>query len=146
MSLENELSKFLKTKSIDNLNNVYNTMLSLDFQSKEFKLSFGRKLRNQLISVIDEEKDRPVELRFVMCMCQMLSGETLFLANKSDMYGVFLDILICMESPDFRHVYLAFGLKFDFLKMENLIKTKYSEFYSEHKDKIDTIYRTLFLI
>jgi hypothetical protein len=112
----------------------------------ESKLTFGRKLRNQLISVIDEEKDRPVELRFVMCMCQMLGSETLFLAHKNDMYGVFLDILICMESPDFRHVVLAFGLKFEFLKMETLMKTKYSEFYSEHKDKIDTIYRTLFLI
>lgn len=138
MSLESELSKFLKTKNVENLNNMYTAVLALNTESK---IMFGRRLKNQLISVIDDEKDRPIELRFIMCMCQMLSGETLFLANKSDMYGIFLDILICMESPDFRHVYLALGLKFDFLKMENLIKTKYSEFYSEHSDKIDTISR-----
>jgi hypothetical protein len=136
--LESKLSKFLKTKNVESLNNVYTITISMNMESK---IMFGRRLRNQLISVIDDEKDRPVELRFVMCMCQMLSGETLFLANKSDMYGVFLDILICMETPDFRHVYLSLGLKFDFLQMENLIKTKYSEFYSEHKDKIDTISR-----
>lgn len=130
MSLESEFENFLKTKNVENLNNVYNRILTLNMESK---LSFGRKLRNQLISVIDDEKDRPIELQFVICMCKMLGSETLFLANKSDMYEVFLDILICMESPDFRHVVLAFGLKFDFLKMENVIKTKYSEFYSENQ-------------
>jgi hypothetical protein len=134
--MEIELTKFLKTKNLENLNNVYHRILALN---RESKLSFGRRLRNQLISVIDDEKDRPVEFRFVMCMCQMLSGETLFLANKSDMYGVFLSILICMETPDFRHVYLSFGLKFDFLQMKNLIKTKYPEFYSENRDKFDII-------
>lgn len=154
MSLECEIENFLKTKNIENLIDVYHRILTLNMESK---LSFGRKLRNQLISVIDDEKDRPIELRFVMCMCQMLGSETLFLAHKNDMYEVFLDILIFMESPDFRHVVLALGLKFDFLKIANLIKTKYSEFYSENQifgatapagglaSKIDKVYRTLFL-
>jgi hypothetical protein len=151
MSLEREFENFLKTKNVENLNNVYNRILTLNTESK---LSFGKKLRNQLISVIDDEKDRPVELRFVMCMCKMLGSETLFLAHKNNMYEVFLDILICMETPDFRHVVLAFGFKFDFLKMENVIKTKYSKIYSENQifgatapagglaSKIDNVYRT----
>lgn len=139
MSLEREFENFLKTKNVENLNNVYQRILALNMESK---LSFGRRLRNQLISVIDDEKDRPVELRFIMCMCQMLGSETLFLAHKNDMYEIFLDILICMESPDFRHVVLAFGLKFDFLKMVSLIKSKYSEFYSS---KIDNVIQILIL-
>ena len=78
MSLENELeTKFLKTKNLENLNNVYRA-LALKALNKEAKLSFGRRLRNQLISVIDDEKDKPIELKFFMCVCKMINGETLF--------------------------------------------------------------------
>jgi hypothetical protein len=137
----NSKTKFLKTKNLENLNNVYVSVTSLN---KEAKLMFGRKLRNQLISVIDDEKDKPVELRFVMCMCQMLSGETLFLANKTDMYKMFLDILlVCMESQDFRHVVLSFGLKLDLLQMEKIIRTKYENENTKDSQILDRISKIL---
>lgn len=153
MSMELEVwNSFLKSKKdgllitngIEILNDIYTLLSKMD---KEQKATFGRKLRNQLICISDDTKDKPAELEYFMFMCRMLCGESLLLIqNGTLLYLLFLDIIhnVLMEDTlkeDFRHVILAFGFKYDFMKMVPILKTKY--FVYEHTnmfvEKVDDI-------
>lgn len=155
MSMELEVwNSFLKSKKDGLLNNngIWNVVLNdiytlLSKMDKEQKTTFGRKLRNQLICISDDTKDKPAELEFFMFMCRMLCGESLLLIqNGTSLYLLFLDIIhnvLVEDTPkeDFRHVILAFGFKYDFMKMVPILKTKY--FVFEHAnmfiEKVDDI-------
>ena len=64
------------------------------------------------------------------------------MANKVSMYKKILDILLMfVESPDFRHVMVAFGLKLDLQCMEKIIRTKYEN--TEILEQISKIMRFL---
>jgi hypothetical protein len=138
--LSSELTKFMNPygKNPELVSNVRDSFLKMNMEEL---CHFGRKLRNQLLCVIDKEIDRPIELRFIMFLCQSLSGHSLLNTEKGkSIYTLCLDILHCiLNDNNVVYVVSALGLKYDLKTM----KTKFA-FGTFERSSIDFVVQKLF--